>query len=152
MLAGEQRGRHHDGDLRAGHGGDEGGAQRDLGLAEADIAADQPVHRLAGGEILQHVGDGAGLVLGLGEGEAGAELVPAPSAAPWHRRSRSWRSAAMRISSPAMSRMRCFMAAPCGSASRRRPACPARRPAPSLPKRDSSSMFSTGRNSLSSPS
>ena len=26
---------------------DEGGAQRDLGLAEADVAADQAVHRLA---------------------------------------------------------------------------------------------------------
>ena len=55
---------------------DEGGAQRDLGLAEADIAADQPVHRLARGQILQHVGDGASLVVGFGKREAGAELVP----------------------------------------------------------------------------
>ena len=47
VLAGEQGRRRDDRDLLAGHGGDEGGAQRDLGLAEADIAADQAVHRLA---------------------------------------------------------------------------------------------------------
>ncbi len=47
VLAGEQRGRHHDRDLLAVHGGDEGGAQRHFGLAEADVAADQPVHRPA---------------------------------------------------------------------------------------------------------
>ena len=85
----------------------EGGAQRDLGLAEADIAADQAVHRPAGGQVLQHVGDGARLVLGLGEGEAGAELVPGAlgrrgQRAVLHAGAR----AAMRISSPAMSRMR----------------------------------------------
>ena len=112
MLAGEQRGRHHHRDLRARHGGDEGGAQRHLGLAEADIAADQPVHRPAGGQILQHVGDGARLVLGLGEREAGAELVPARlRPAPCIAASRILRAAAMRISSPAMSRMRCFIRA-----------------------------------------
>ena len=54
VLARQQRGRHHHRDLLAGHHGDEGGAQRHLGLAEADIAADQPVHRPAGGEIVQH--------------------------------------------------------------------------------------------------
>ena len=88
VLAREQRRRHDDGHLLAGHGGDEGGAQRHLGLAEADVAADQPVHRPAGGEIVEHVVDGASLVLGLLVGEAGAELVvealrrrsaPAPS-------------------------------------------------------------------------
>ena len=47
MLAGEQGRRADDRDLHARHGGDERGAQRDLGLAEADVAADQPVHRLA---------------------------------------------------------------------------------------------------------
>ena len=75
MLAGEQRGRHHDGDLAAGQRRDEGGAQRHLGLAEADIAADQPVHRRAGGEIVDHRVDGRLLVLGLLIGEAGGELV-----------------------------------------------------------------------------
>ena len=48
VLAREQRRRHHDRDLLAVHRGDEGGAQRDLGLAEADVAADQPIHRPAG--------------------------------------------------------------------------------------------------------
>ena len=48
VLARQQRGRHHDRDLLAVHRRDEGGAQRHLGLAEADIAADQPVHRPAG--------------------------------------------------------------------------------------------------------
>ena len=81
MLPRQQRRRHHHRDLRARHRGDEGGAQRDLGLAEADIAADQPIHRPAGGEVLQHVGDGARLILGLGEREAGAELVPGAFAA-----------------------------------------------------------------------
>ena len=47
MLAREQRGRHDDRDLLAVDRGDEGGAQRDFGLAEADIAADEPVHRPA---------------------------------------------------------------------------------------------------------
>ena len=76
MLAGEERGRGDDRDLHAGHGGDEGGAQRHLGLAEADVAADEAVHGLAGFEVLEHVGDGGELVVGLGVGEAGAELLP----------------------------------------------------------------------------
>ena len=33
--------------LPPAHGHDEGGAQRHLGLAESDVAADQPVHGLA---------------------------------------------------------------------------------------------------------
>ena len=78
VLARQQGGRHHHGHLHARHGDDEGGAQRHLGLAEADVAADQPVHRPAGGQVLEDIGDGALLVLGLGEGEAGAELVPGP--------------------------------------------------------------------------
>ena len=53
VLARQQRGRHHHRDLLAVHRGDEGGAQRHLGLAEADVAADQPVHRPAGGEIVE---------------------------------------------------------------------------------------------------
>ena len=48
MLTAEQRRGRHDCDLEAGHDRDEGGPQRHLGLAEADIAADQPVHRFAG--------------------------------------------------------------------------------------------------------
>jgi hypothetical protein len=45
------------------------GAQRDFGLAEADVAAHQPVHRPAGAEVVQHVGGRLQLVLGLGPGE-----------------------------------------------------------------------------------
>ena len=50
-------------------------AQRHLGLAEADIAADQPVHRTAGFEVLEDGVDRAELVLGLLIGKARAELV-----------------------------------------------------------------------------
>ena len=75
VLARQQRGRHHDGDLLAVHRGDEGGAQRDFGLAEADIAADEPIHRPAGGQIVAHGGDGGLLIVGLLVGESGAELV-----------------------------------------------------------------------------
>ena len=75
VLAREQRGRHHDRDLLAVHRGDEGGAQRHFGLAEADVAANEPVHRPAGGEIGEHGGDGGLLVVGLLVGKAGAELV-----------------------------------------------------------------------------
>ena len=75
VLARQQRRRHHDGDLLAVHGGDEGGAQRHLGLAEADVAADQPVHRPAGIEIVEHRGNRGELIVGLLVGKAGAELV-----------------------------------------------------------------------------
>ncbi len=78
MLPRQQRGRHHHGDLGAGHGGDEGGAQRHLGLAEADIAADEPVHRPARAHIGQRVEDRLLLVLGLGIGEARGELLVEP--------------------------------------------------------------------------
>ena len=75
VLARQQgRGADH-GHLLAGEGGDEGRAQRHLGLAEADIAAHQPVHRLARRHVFQHVGDGLELVVGLGIGEAGAEFL-----------------------------------------------------------------------------
>ena len=47
MLLGEQRRRHEHRDLLAVGERDERRAQRDLGLAEADVAADEAVHRLA---------------------------------------------------------------------------------------------------------
>ena len=75
VLAREQRGRHHDRHLLAVHGGDEGGAQRHFGLAEADVAANEPVHRPAGGKIVEHGADGGLLVVGLVIGKAGAEFV-----------------------------------------------------------------------------
>ncbi len=65
--------------------------------------------------------------------------------------SRICRAAAMRISSPAMSRMRLFIRAlrVCQAVP---PSLSSATPCWSLPKRDSTSMFSTGRNSFSSPS
>ncbi len=75
MLAAKQGRRHHHGHLLAVHGGDEGGAQGHFRLAEADVAAHQAVHGPAGAQVLDGVLDGAGLVLGLGKGEAGGELV-----------------------------------------------------------------------------
>ena len=47
LLARQQRRRHHHRHLLAVHGGDEGRAQRHLGLAEADVPADEAIHRPA---------------------------------------------------------------------------------------------------------
>ena len=75
VLAGEQRRRHDDrGLLRVDRRG-EGGAQRHLRLAEADVAADEPVHRPAGAEVVERRLDRALLVLRLVIGKAGAEFV-----------------------------------------------------------------------------
>ena len=52
VLTREQGCRHHDGNLLAIQRDRERRAQRDLGLAEADVAANQPVHRPAGLEVL----------------------------------------------------------------------------------------------------
>ena len=75
VLAREQRRRHHDGDLLAVECDGERRPQRHLGLAEPDVAADQPVHRPAAFEVLQRGIDRAELVLGLLIGEARAEFV-----------------------------------------------------------------------------
>ena len=75
MLAREQRGRDHDRDLLAVHGGGKGGAQRHFGLAETDIAADEPVHRPAGGQIRHDRGNGGLLVVGLVVGKARGKFV-----------------------------------------------------------------------------
>ena len=75
VLAGEQSCRGDDGHLLSGHRGDESGAQRHLGLAEADIAADETVHWFAAAEIVKNIGNRVFLVLGLGPGEPIDELV-----------------------------------------------------------------------------
>ncbi len=75
VLADEQRRRREDRDLLACHRDHEGGAERDLGLAEADVAADQAIHRLAGGEVVEHRLDRARLILGLVVREAGGEFL-----------------------------------------------------------------------------
>ena len=46
-----------------------GGAEGDFGLAEADVAADEAVHRLAAGEIGEDIVDGAVLIVGFHIGE-----------------------------------------------------------------------------------
>ncbi len=75
MLARQQRRRHHHGHLLAADRGEEGRAQRDFRLAEADVAADEPVHRPAGAEILDGGVDGGELVVGFLVGKSGAEFV-----------------------------------------------------------------------------
>ena len=73
MLLGEDRRRAEDERLLAVHGRSERGPDRDLGLAEADVAADEPVHRPRRLQILLDGFDRAGLVLGLAVGELGLE-------------------------------------------------------------------------------
>ena len=76
VLARQQRGGRDHRDLLARHRRGEGGAHGHLGLAESHVAADQPVHRLARGQVGHHVLDGAKLVVGFLVGEAGGEFLP----------------------------------------------------------------------------
>src|SRR5262249_3677612 len=64
--------------LLAVHCRDESRAQSDFRLAEADVAANQPVHWPAFLQILERCLDGSELVLRLFIGEAGAEFVIEP--------------------------------------------------------------------------
>ncbi len=73
VLLGEQRRRREDRHLLAAEHGDEGRAQRDFGLAEADVAADQPVHRLGAHHVLDHGVDRGALVGRFLETEARGE-------------------------------------------------------------------------------
>src|SRR3546814_196007 len=73
MLFGQQRGRYQHRDLPARGGGDERGAYRNLGLAEADVAADHAIHRLRAGQVADHRLDRAVLVGRLLEREGGRE-------------------------------------------------------------------------------
>ena len=104
VLAAEQRRWRHHCDLPALHDGHEGGAQRDLGLAEAHVAADQPIHWPARAEIGHHLGDGTALVVGLDVGESGRRTPrTGPRAAPGGRRDEAGarrRRAAARPPSP----------------------------------------------------
>ncbi len=74
VLLGEQRGRRQQRDLLAAQHRDERGAQRDLGLAEADVAAHEAVHRLAARHVADHGRDGGRLVGRFLEAEAFREL------------------------------------------------------------------------------
>ena len=69
VLLGEDRGRHQDHHLLAVGGGLDRGAQGDLGLAEADVAADQAVHRPLGLHVALDRLDRLQLVGGLAVGE-----------------------------------------------------------------------------------
>ena len=73
MLAREQGSRADERDLHPRHRCDESGAQRDLGLAEADVAADEPVHRFARRHVGKHIADRAVLIVGFLIGEAVGE-------------------------------------------------------------------------------
>ena len=75
VLFGEDRGRHEHRDLLAELRRLERRADRDLGLAEADVAADQPVHRAVAAHVAFDRGDRGELVLGLVVGELGLELL-----------------------------------------------------------------------------
>ena len=73
VLLGEERRRAEHHDLLAVRDRDKRGAQRHLGLAEADIAAHQAIHRLAGRHIGGHRLDGRRLVGRLLEVETRGE-------------------------------------------------------------------------------
>ena len=75
VLARQQRGRHDDRALLAADGGDEGRTQRHFSLAEADVAADEAIHRPPRAEILDGGVDRRELVVGFLVRKAGAELV-----------------------------------------------------------------------------
>ncbi len=53
----------------------ERGAQRDFRLAEADVAADDAIHRLIGCKVRQHIVNGAGLVFCQLERKTGFEAA-----------------------------------------------------------------------------
>ena len=78
VLARQQSRRHHHGHLLAVHRRDESGSQRHFGLAEADIAANEPVHRAALLQVFERRLDGGELVLRLLIGEARTEFVIEP--------------------------------------------------------------------------
>ncbi len=75
VLPGEQGGGGDDRHLLPRHRRDKRRAQGHLGLAEADIAADKPIHRAAAFEIAEHIGNRAFLILGFRPREAVDELV-----------------------------------------------------------------------------
>ena len=74
VLLGEDRGGREEQHLPAVHRDGERGAHRDLRLAEADVAADEPVHRPRRLEVLLHRLDRSLLVGRLAIGEARLEL------------------------------------------------------------------------------
>ncbi|GIX29619.1 MAG: hypothetical protein KatS3mg124_0091 [Porticoccaceae bacterium] len=75
VLARQQGGGHQHEHLAARRHGDEGGAHRHLGLAEAHVAAHQPIHGVGREEVAPHRLDGVELVWRFLEGKLGAESL-----------------------------------------------------------------------------
>ena len=75
VLFDQQRGRHEHRDLLAVGHRDKCRAQGYLGLAETDVAANQPVHRLAGCQVADHRFDRGRLIGRLLEAEARGECL-----------------------------------------------------------------------------
>ena len=73
MLPGQNSGRRDHDDLPSGKGDRRSRPQGDLRLAEADISADETVHRSAGRKIRKHGLDGFGLVCRFRVGETSRE-------------------------------------------------------------------------------
>lgn len=62
MLFGQQGCRRQQGNLFAPHDGDKGRPQGDFSFAEADVTANQPVHRLVGRHVFHDGSDGGSLI------------------------------------------------------------------------------------------
>ena len=75
MLARQQGGGNDDRNLHPRLNGGKGGAQGDLRLAKAHIAAYQSVHGFAAGHIAQNIGDGALLIFSLRIGKTRGEFL-----------------------------------------------------------------------------
>ena len=73
MLLGKQCRRHQHRDLATAGSRRERRAQRDFGLAEADVAADHAIHRTPGSHVCEHSLDRVVLIDRLLEGERGFE-------------------------------------------------------------------------------
>ncbi len=147
VLARQQRRRRDDRRLLAVDRRGEGGAQRDLGLAEADVAAHQPVHRPARGEIVERRLDGAAPGPASRHRGSGRRIRRRALGRNQPRRRRVRRWAAMRISSPAISRTRFFSRAlrVCQPVEPRRSSSPCLRAVARQAARDSRPAGTTGR-------
>ena len=75
MLLGQNGGRHQNGDLLAVENALHRRAQRDFGLAEAHVAAEQPVHRRGRLHVVLDLVDAAELIVRFGVFKALLELL-----------------------------------------------------------------------------
>src|SRR3954466_4763369 len=75
VLTSQQRRRHHDRDLLAVERDRESSPQRHLGLAEANIAADEPIHRPTSLKVFERGIDRAKLIFGFVVRKTRTELV-----------------------------------------------------------------------------